>query len=282
MNDKIPGRPARYRTTLSSLDVGDYFFVVPGVAGACRVVAINGDHAAVRTPSGVRVWKPRRHDVWVEAPKGVLSQSGGVFAVERDDEEAHRLGLTDLTDADVALDALTALRDAGSGQTARTEVSARYGCDDPDDLYLAALVTLMRGCVGLSRYSREEAGAKAWDLLTGEAPPAQAPIGLQRDPKNDYDFARLNLAVYAGGGACGDTVRLIFGGLIDCTAEVEWVEDTGDGESLSYRALVVVRQIVQLDDLSPALVCARLHSNGNPRHETRVLRFSSIINVEVG
>lgn len=109
-----------------------------------------------------------------------------------------------------------------------------------------------------------------------------APIGLQRNPKNDYDFARLNLAVYAGEGACVDTVRMVFQGLIDINSEVEWVEDIGDGEPVKHRDLVCVKQIVELDDLSLALVCEMLHSNGNPRHETRVLRFSSITNIEVG
>lgn len=105
---------------------------------------------------------------------------------------------------------------------------------------------------------------------------------MQRDSNNDYDFGRLNLAVYAGNGACGDTVRMVFRGLIDLNSEVEWVEDSGDGESIKHRELVRVQSITQLDDLSPALVCEMLHSNGDSRHETRVLRFSSIITIEVG
>lgn len=105
---------------------------------------------------------------------------------------------------------------------------------------------------------------------------------MQRNPKNDYDFARLNLAVYAGEGACVDTVDMVFQGLIDINSEVEWVEDIGDGEPVKHRELVCVKDIVQLDDLSPALVCEMLYSDGTSRHETRVLRFSSIISIEVG
>jgi hypothetical protein len=105
---------------------------------------------------------------------------------------------------------------------------------------------------------------------------------MKRDSSNDYGWGRLNLAVYAGSGACGDTVRMVFAGLIDINSEVEWVEDSGDGEPIKHRELVCAKEIVQLDDLSPALVCEMLYSNGESRHETRVLRFSSIITIEVG
>lgn len=138
-----------------------------------------------------------------------------------------------------------------------------YGCCDDDEVYVLG---------------------DPWEGVEKDETPAPKPppIGLQRNPKNDYDFARLNLAVYAGDGACLDTARMVFQGLIDINSEVEWVEDIGDGEPIKHRELVCVKEIVELDDLSPALVCQMLHSNGNPRHETRVLRFSSITNVEVG
>lgn len=145
------------------------------------------------------------------------------------------------------------------------DATTTYGCCDDDEVYVQG--------------DPWEGVEKKEDEPPAAEPP---PIGLQRDPKNDYDFARLNLAVYAGDGACGDTVRLLFKGLLDCNAEVEWVEDIGDGEPINHRELVEVKEIVQLDDLSPALVCEMLYSNGNKQHVTRVLRFSSIVNIEVG
>ena len=109
----------------------------------------------------------------------------------------------------------------------------------------------------------------------GEETPAPA-VGIDREPGLDRSWGRLPVTVASGGGACGETIRMVYEGLCGLTALIEWSE----GDRV-VRHPVLIETFVQLDDLSPVLVGEMLHEDYEPTGTKVFLRFSAIRSVEV-
>ena len=109
------------------------------------------------------------------------------------------------------------------------------------------------------------------------APPAIPVVGVDLDPQLDRSWGRLPVTVASGGGACGDTIRMVYEGLCGLSALIEWSE----GDRV-VRHPVLIETFVQLDDLSPVLVGEMLYDvNYEPTGTKVFLRFSAIRSVEV-
>ncbi|MDF1699606.1 MAG: hypothetical protein P1V36_00405 [Planctomycetota bacterium] len=128
----------------------------------------------------------------------------------------------------------------------------------------------------------DEGGVAGDFILLGDAAdePAPQPTPLpkhrERKPGLDYDWGRLPVTVAAGGGASGDTIRMVYKGLLDLNADIEWVED-----GHIVRHVVRVAAFEQLDNLEPVLIGEMLTDQGDSLCSRVVLRFSSIRSVEV-
>lgn len=120
----------------------------------------------------------------------------------------------------------------------------------------------------------------ALDLRQEEGKAATAPTPLpkhrERNHGLDYDWGRLPVTVAAGGGASGDTIRMIYKGLLGLNADIEWVED-----GHTVRHVVRVAAFEQLDSLEPVLIGEMLTDQGDSLCSRVVLRFSAIRSVEV-
>lgn len=192
--------------------------------------------------------------------------------VERDDEVTVLLGRTEFDDNHGALEALKDYLLDVREETNRR--SREAGAEDRDHLLACALTTLATNLPGFDDMGTEAAHSAIAEVmsqwLNSEA------VGIDRDPQLDRSWGRLPVTVAAGGGACGDTIRMVYEGLCGLSALIEWSE----GDRV-VRHPVLVETFGQLDDLSPVLIGEMLHEDYEPTGTKVFLRFSAIHSVEV-
>ncbi len=201
--------------------------------------------------------------------------------VERDDEVVTLLDRKGFDDNHGAMDALGDYLCDVRGDTNR--LSREAGAEDRDHLLACALTTLAQSLPGFNGMDSDEAREVIVPVIHGwlnkseVSPPAIPVVGIDREPGLDRSWGRLPVTVASGGGACGDTIRMVYEGLCGLSALIEWSE----GDRV-VRHPVLIETFVQLDDLSPVLVGEMLYDvNYEPTGTKVFLRFSAIRSVEV-
>ena len=108
---------------------------------------------------------------------------------------------------------------------------------------------------GMRRGRQGPASARNGRRVRGRRP---RPAPHRRAPRatlsSDRAWGRLPVTVAAGGGACGETIRMVYEGLCGLTALIEWSE----GDRVVRTTPMLIETFVQLDDLYyPVLVGMR-------------------------
>lgn len=193
--------------------------------------------------------------------------------IERDDEVLTLIGPKEFDDNRGALEALKDYLLDVREETNRRSRAA--GAEDRDHLLACALTTLATNLPGFDDMGTEAAHSAIGEVIHGWL--NSEAVGVDRDPQLDRAWGRLPVTVAAGGGACGDTIRMVYEGLCGLSALIEWRE----GDRV-VRHPVLIETFVQLDDLRPVLVGEMLYDvNYEPTGTKVFLRFSAIRSVEV-